>query len=107
MITDGPDLLIQSQNIEVPAPPPLVRNRWLQRWHRRGCLIMASTVATMAKSPRFSITSDLIYLDILPAKHIKDPKAKRGYDDIPKEITDVKKQEDWDDEEDGDEVFQL
>ncbi|CAF2152296.1 unnamed protein product, partial [Brassica rapa] len=60
--------------------------------------------------------------DLLPAKKIKDPSAKKpedwddkeyipdpedtkpaGYDDIPKEIpdTDAKKPEDWDDEEDG------
>lgn len=60
--------------------------------------------------------------DILPAKKIKDPDAKKpedwddkeyipdpedkkpeGYDDIPKEITDpdATKPEDWDDEEDG------
>jgi len=60
--------------------------------------------------------------DLLPAKQIKDPEAKKpedwddkeyipdpedkkpeGYDDIPKEIpdTDAKKPEDWDDEEDG------
>ncbi|TVU44287.1 hypothetical protein EJB05_03723 [Eragrostis curvula] len=60
--------------------------------------------------------------DILPAKKIKDPEAKKpedwddkeyipdpedkkpeGYDDIPKEIPDpdAKKPEDWDDEEDG------
>ncbi|XP_023922708.2 calreticulin isoform X1 [Quercus suber] len=60
--------------------------------------------------------------DLLPAKKIKDPEAKKpedwddkeyipdpedkkpeGYDDIPKEIpdTDAKKPEDWDDEEDG------
>jgi len=60
--------------------------------------------------------------DILPAKTIKDPDAKKpedwddkeyipdpedkkpeGYDDIPKEITDpdATKPEDWDDEEDG------
>ncbi|XP_074311709.1 calreticulin [Silene latifolia] len=60
--------------------------------------------------------------DLLPAKQIKDPEAKKpedwdekeyipdpedkkpdGYDDIPKEIPDVdaKKPEDWDEEEDG------
>ncbi|KAL0281889.1 UNVERIFIED_CONTAM: Calreticulin, partial [Sesamum radiatum] len=41
--------------------------------------------------------------DILPPKKIKDPEAKKGYDDIPKEIPDpdAKKPEDWDDEEDG------
>ncbi|KAL4352563.1 hypothetical protein GQ457_06G021580 [Hibiscus cannabinus] len=60
--------------------------------------------------------------DLLPAKKIKDPEAKKpedwddkeyipdpedkkpeGYDDIPKEIPDpdAKKPEDWDDEEDG------
>ncbi|PQP96100.1 calreticulin [Prunus yedoensis var. nudiflora] len=60
--------------------------------------------------------------DLLPAKKIKDPEAKKpedwedqeyipdpedkkpeGYDDIPKEIadSDAKKPEDWDDEEDG------
>ncbi|CAN6971610.1 unnamed protein product [Brassica rapa subsp. trilocularis] len=60
--------------------------------------------------------------DLLPAKKIKDPSAKKpedwddkeyipdpedtkpaGYDDIPKEIpdADAKKPEDWDDEEDG------